>query len=479
MASASKSNLLEAKTKPPATAKKVDWSRLDTQIEHSGKHIILPAIPQDMSEEDAVAALQRRIEEQNTPFNVHELIEAYPTDAAVAFYKAMVNLYGITSPVATWFQNPTMLTIRTGHANDDVVQVPIGKFKLPGVDAMVNAVPYDATNFLIHATVKKKHRDLLVALAVETRRLLREESIYRGKAIALNVDEEGQLRIDQPPTFMDVSDTLESSLIFDDNIREQINTNILVPMKQTSMCRQQKIPLKRGILLEGPYGTGKSLTARMAAKIAEDHGWTFVLLNRIQGMEAALRFIKGRYEPALVFAEDIDRIAADRDDGMNDLINTIDGVVSKNSEIMIVLTSNHADKLDKSILRPGRLDAVISLRAPNAQTVEKLLRFYAGDLIEANEDLSEAGKELAGQIPASIRECVERAKLGMLGRGANTLSGRDVVISAQTMKNHLDLLNGRGEKGKSAPVALAESLQHVIRHGAKNGDWVPEPAYAE
>ena len=252
--------------------------------------------------------------------------------------------------------------------------------------------------------------------------------------------------------------------MFDDDIRSQIETNILVPIKQTESCRKYKIPLKRGILLEGPYGTGKSLTARMTAALCEQNGWTFVLLDKVQGLRVALEFAN-RYSPAVVFAEDIDRIASERDEAANDLINTIDGVVSKRSEIMTILTTNFAEKLNPVILRPGRLDAVISLRAPTDATVQKLIRMYAGKLLDKDADVSGAGKELSGQIPASIRECVERSKMGMIGRGATKLSNEDLVVAAKTMKNHLALLN-RDNKKPSVAETLAASLHEVIGNGS-------------
>ena len=376
-----------------------------------------------MPTEKAIEALQRKLADDNQQFNVHETIDAYPLDAAVAFVKAMAKLYGWSSPVSTpgFFgaTPPQMISVKTGFRDDDVVQCPIGAFMLPGVSSLVNTtITKDNKNrqvFVIYGKVKKMDRHLLIELATETRRIVKEESIYRGKAIRLGVDFDGSLDTEEPPMFLDVS--AKDELIFDADIQDQIDTNILVPICNTDLVRKNKIPLKRTILLEGPYGTGKSLTARMAARVCEANGWTFILLDKVQGLRAALEFGL-RYSPAVVFAEDIDRIASERDENANDLINMIDGVLSKRSEIMTILTTNFADKLDLAMVRPGRLDAVISLRAPSDEAVARLLRAYAGNLLAGDAQVDGAARELSGQIPASIRECVERAKLGMIGRRA-------------------------------------------------------------
>jgi hypothetical protein len=456
-----------------AKDKKVDWDKLDAPIEYAGRAITLPGDPAQMPIRKAVDALLRKMADEEQVVSVHEIIDAYPTDALVAFVKAMTKLYGWASPVSTpsiFGPNPPqMLSVKTGFRDEDVVQCPYGAFKLPGVDETVKvtfttAPKGDGQALVIFGQVKKKDKHLILELANETRRIVKEESIYRGNAIRLGVNEDGGLDFHNPPEFMDVTEMAEDQLIFNDDIKHQIETNVLVPIKQTERCRALKIPLKRGVLLEGPYGTGKSLTARMTARIAEQNGWTFVLLDKVQGLRAALEFAN-RYAPAVVFAEDIDRIAEDRDDATNDLINTIDGVISKNSEIMTILTTNFADKLDPVILRPGRLDAVISLRAPDEDTVKKLIRFYAGGLLEKNAPLERSAQELAGQIPASIRECVERAKLGMIGRSAAHLMDLDITIAAQTMKNHLALLNKKVAEETDADM-LAKSLKNVISNGS-------------
>ncbi len=440
------------------------WDSLDVPIKHEGRAITLPHTPEDMPLDKAIEALERKLADEEQEFNVHELFEAYPTDAAVAMVKAMNNLYGFASPQTrkTFFgpQPPAMMSVKTGWGDAEVVQVPMGEFKLPGVDAPINTTIDSGAGFVIYGTIKKKHKHIVLELATETRRILKAESIYRGKAIRLKLDGNYDVDTNKPPEFMNVSDISEANLIFDQDVQDAINVNLLTPVKYTEQCRAYNIPLKRGVLLEGPFGTGKSLTARLLANTCEQNGWTFVLLDKVQGLRGALEFAV-RYAPAVVFSEDIDRVIEERDDAANDLINTIDGVVSKDKEIMVVLTTNFVEKINKVILRPGRLDAIISLRPPGPEACERLIRFYASDLLPVNAPLTNAGKANAGLIPASIRECVERAKLGMISRGDNKLADADLVTAANTMKFHMGLLQPTIEQ-QSAGDKLAESLKAVV-----------------
>jgi hypothetical protein len=462
-----KQDVAEAMTEKPKSV----WDKLDVPIEHSGRAITLPAEPGPMPLTKAIEALQRKQADEEQEYQVHELFDAYPHDAAVAFVRAMQELYGFASfqskEIETFFgkvkRPPTMLSVKIGFRDEDVVQCPLGQMRLPGVSDPIECGIYGESGFVVHGTIRKRDRHVILELATKTRELLRSQSIYRGKPIRLGVDEDGNLDTSNPPTFMDVTDISEGDVLFDADIRSQIDTNILVPIRETARCRAHRIPLKRGVLLEGQYGTGKSLTAKLTARVCEKNGWTFVLLDKVQGLRTALEFAN-RYAPAVVFAEDIDRVAEIRDEKANDLVNTIDGVVSKRAEIMTVLTTNFVEKLNPVILRPGRLDAVITLRAPNAETVQKLLRYYAAGLLPDSEQLGSVGKELEGQIPASIRECVERAKLGMIGRNAETLAEIDLLTAAKTMKNHLSLLNKKVAEETPAE-ALARSLHKVVHNG--------------
>lgn len=453
------------------------WDSLDVPIEHAGRAITLPGEPGQMPLEKAVEALQRRIDSDKQMVNVVEMIDAYPQDAMVAFIKAMQRLYGWTQPVATpsFFgpKPPTMLSVKTGPGKDDFVQVPFGSFMVPGVSKRlstgVQGNSKGQPNFYIAGEFPMRERAIIVELANEARRIVREHSIYRAKAVRLNValDNLGKPVVDwqNAPEFLDVRDTTESSLVFDAEVQDSIDTNILTPIRHTEACRAAKIPLKRGVLLEGPYGTGKTLLARMTAATCERHGWTFILMDKVQGLQQALEFAQ-RYAPAVVFAEDVDRVADKRDEACNDLVNTMDGIATKTADIMVILTTNHSEKLDPVILRPGRLDAVISLKAPGAAAAARLVQHYAAGLLPESADLVAVGEAVAGFIPASIREAVERAKLSMIRRGAKTLDAADLVVAAHTMREHMALLERRAQ---AKPPTNAEVLEGALRSAVLNG----------
>lgn len=458
----------------PMSMREIDWTKEDVQLERSGKRIIIPGEPGEMPISDAISALERIQADEEQIFKVHEIIDAHPTDAIVSFVRAMRAIYGWASAVPTpsFFgpQAPSMITVRTGPGADDVMQLPWGSFKLPNVENLITVINNEHEGrpvLVIMGTVRKKERGILLELAKLTREYLKTHSIFKGKPFTIPVDDDGDLEVMSPPTFMDVSHVKQDQLLLNEDVVRQVQTSLWGPIQHTAACRQHKIPLKRGVLLEGPYGCGKSLTAAITAKLAQDNGWTFVNLDKVQGLKAALEFAV-RYQPAVVFAEDIDRIMEERDEDANDLINTIDGVLSKNAEVMVVLTTNHVEKIQPVMLRPGRLDAVIRIPAPDAATVEKLVRFYGRDLIAQDTDLSPVGTELDGQIPATIREVVERSKLAMIVRGETKVTGDALLLTAQGMTAHLDLLNAPVSE-KTDADRLYEALGTLMNGSSSNG----------
>jgi transitional endoplasmic reticulum ATPase len=158
---------------------------------------------------------------------------------------------------------------------------------------------------------------------------------------------------------------------------------------------------------------------------------------------------------------------------MDEILNTIDGLDSKNSNIILVLTTNAVDKIHPAMLRPGRLDAVIEITPPDAPAVEKLLRLYGGLAISPAADLRPVGEALAGQIPAVIAEVVKRAKLAQLamqepGSLVKKLSVPALMEAAQTLSAQVRLL--REPRLSTDPVdsggiedALVRALKQAVQ----------------
>lgn len=438
------------------------YERVDVEIERQGKKIILPDDPREMEIPEAIKHLKRIEEDEKQVFSLHEVIDAHPYDALIAFNKAMRDLYGWTSPVPTpGFFGPTppeMVSVPTSHNPKDTVQVPIGTFKIPSVEneILVQIARHKNRWALhIHGEARRVEKAFLLELVNRAREFVRTESIYRGKAVAAKVSNKKEL--EQELTFFDVTGVSKDDILLNDVVYEQVNVNLWAPVENTAACRKHKIPLKRGVLLEGKYGTGKSLAARVTAKVCQDNGWTFLHLDNVDGLANALIFAE-QYSPCVVFAEDIDRVLSERSDAANQIVNVLDGVLSKRAEVITVLTTNHVDQIEPVMLRPGRLDAVITITPPDEKTVEKLVHLYGAGLVSPEADLKLVCKELAGQIPATIREVVERSKLAMVARGEREVSGEALMVAAVGMTTHLNLLN----RPRDEPTP-AENLWKAMR----------------
>lgn len=451
----------------------------NTSIVRVGDQI---TIPDGMSFDDAIMALDRKRREEDKEIAVEETFDINPLEGALAFNEALIEKFKWitvdTIKSKSFFapdQPPKYINVPINLNN--TVQVPWGRLTIPGVDGHVDTswqIKRNKPVFCLRGEMKFKSKDIFADICSLTRKFAKEQSIYKGKALKASFPrlEEATSMEDFFPEFLDLSSIDTDSLVFSKELEQIINVTLFTPIEKTNECRKHNIPLKRGILLEGPYGVGKTLTAHVTAKKCIDNDWTFIYIASVDDLANAIEFAR-QYQPAVVFSEDLDQAlqGKNRDDQVNRILNTIDGINAKGTEIIVVLTTNNVENITQAMLRPERLDAVISVMPPDADAVIRLIRQFAKNQISENEDLTEVGKKLAGHIPASIHEVVQRSKLAAIsrtGEGAQ-ITAEDLLIVANGMIRHLKLLEPVQEDNREPIVKAAEVLgQHIEKGITKN-----------
>lgn len=469
-------------TKNTLNAAAEDKKTKFAEVERSGDKIYIPS---DMSIKEACRVLAAKEEEEEQPVALQETFPCFIAEGLYAMASALDKKYG-------WFQQigsesffgdtpPSMVAVATGP--NTTVQVPWGKFLVPSIPKSdgyfqtgFEAKPGSMIKFKLTAELKKKHSKQFHDLCSAIREELKTTSLYRGKAVSVKFrTDDGDLIKFPEPEFPEITSIGPNSMIFSSSIEAALEANLFTPIKQSDQLRKYGIPLKRGIALAGPYGCGKSLVATRVKQLSVENGWTFVFCTQAKDFADCVKFAQN-YQPAVVFCEDIDRETdGDRDEEMDRILNTIDGVDSKNTEIMLVLTTNEVQNIHPALLRPGRLDAVLTLDYPDAEAVSRLIRYYAGDLLPEGEVLTRVGNMLQGATPAVIRETVERAKLAAISlfqTNPLVLSEKALVVSADTMHMHRALLEKKPKNnpsqieafGKVVGSYLAAGIQAAVTH---------------
>ncbi len=145
------------------------------------------------------------------------------------------------------------------------------------------------------------------------------------------------------------------------------------------------VPWRRGYLLYGPPGTGKSSIIRALASELDRDIATIGLQSPDLSDEALRDGMASAPARAIIVLEDIDAAFAARDAErkgtltFSGLLNAIDGVAAQEGRAL-VMTTNHPERLDPALIRPGRADVRVELAEVGAEAAKAMfLRFFPGE----------------------------------------------------------------------------------------------------
>jgi hypothetical protein len=244
-------------------------------------------------------------------------------------------------------------------------------------------------------------------------RLTRHGKAFRGHVLSVEQDCQRQLSV----RFHQLPPVQRDEIILPDAVIRRIERQALGFSQHADKLRAAGRHLKRGILLHGAPGTGKTLSAMYLA--AQMPGRTVLIITggEIGSIEVACRLAR-LLEPATIILEDVDLIGSERGGQtvcanalLFELLNQMDGLAA-DSDILFLLTTNRPDILEPALAaRPGRIDLALEVPLPDADCRGRLLELYGRGLKLELADRDKLVERTAGASGAFIRELLRKAAM--------------------------------------------------------------------
>lgn len=417
-----------------------------------GDQLILPA---NSNEEDMIKFLQNRVQQNNEMTEFSRTFEYRPWDVGYCTFHALRRFFGAVNHTKGQQQTffgieetpPQFITINTGP--NTIENIPWGGFRLPflpKVQFFLDSAGNKQKGPLgqIRAVGAKKWQSAVEGVFRLIEAELHNNSLYKGKVF------DGQ----QVPQFLDLSSVDPSKIVFAEETTLQIDANLWSAIRYMEAAEEHGLPFKRALLFTGDFGVGKTLAINRTLQIAEEEGITGILVRAgrddLQQAMATARM----YQPSIVAFEDVEVVAdADQEDRtISMVLDMFDGIEAKNSRVMLVLTSNHVERLHRGMLRPGRLDAVIRIGTPDQAGIKKLVEVtIPPDRLDQRIDWANVATSMDGYLPAFVVEAAQRAVRYSLARNDGKMNGsiteEDLIYSGDGLREQFEMMQGSRVSG--------------------------------
>ncbi|VDN06131.1 unnamed protein product [Thelazia callipaeda] len=210
-----------------------------------------------------------------------------------------------------------------------------------------------------------------------------------------------------------------ASVILENGISKSIVNDFQEFCSSCKWYTERGIPYRRGYLFYGPPGSGKS---SFIAALASHFGYSVCMLSlseRTLDDDRLNHLLNTPPAYSVVVLEDIDAAFISREDPvqsskayegltrvtLSGLLNAIDGVASADERILF-MTTNHIDRLDPALIRPGRVDVKQYFGYCTEKMFSEMFKHFYGP--EISEEMAlrfgKAAKSLNTEIsPAQVQ----------------------------------------------------------------------------